>query len=213
MSILHLNICSSQHKLTDLSYYLENLNVSFSFIGISETWATKFNNHILNIPTYHHEQCLRSNNKKGGGTSLYINKDIQYKNRNDLSFPKQHYESIFIEVDKSIFNTNHNTIIGEIYRPPSSKLNNFNIELEKILVKINKERKYAFIIGDYNVNTLLETNSNSKLVQDFINIFSSYYYQKLINLLPTREIKLSHSLLDNIYTNIPDCYNTCTSGV
>ena len=70
MSILHLNTCSSQHKLTDLSYYLENLNVPFSFIGISETWATKFNNHILNIPTYHHEQCLRSNNKKGGGTSL-----------------------------------------------------------------------------------------------------------------------------------------------
>ena len=146
---------------------------------------------------------MRSNNKKGGETSLYINKDIQYKNRNDLSFPKQHYESIFIEVDKSIFNTNHTTIIGEIYRPPSSKLNNFNIELEKILVKINKERKYDFIIGDYNVNTMLETNSNSKLVQDFINIFSSYYYHKLIN-IPTRDIKLSHSLLDNIYTNIPD---------
>ena len=146
MSILHLNICSSQHKLTDLSYYLENLNVPFSFIGISETWATKYNNHILNIPTYHPEQCVRSNNKKGGGTSVYINKDIQYKNRNDLSFPKQHYESIIIEVDKSIFNTNHNTIIGEIYRPPSSKLNNFNIELEKILIKINKESMPSYLV-------------------------------------------------------------------
>ena len=90
MSILHLNICSSQHKLTDLSYF-------FSFIGISETLATKFNNHILNIPTYHHEQCLRSNNKKGGGTSLYKNKDIQYKNRNDLSFPKQHYDQYLLK--------------------------------------------------------------------------------------------------------------------
>ena len=39
----------------------------------------QINNHILNIPTYHHELCLRSNNKKGGWTSLYINKDIQYK--------------------------------------------------------------------------------------------------------------------------------------
>ena len=35
--ILHLNICSSQRKLTDLTYYLENLNATFSFIGISET--------------------------------------------------------------------------------------------------------------------------------------------------------------------------------
>ena len=37
-------------------------------------------------------------------------------------------------------------------------------------------------------------------------MFSSYYYHKLINLS-------SFSLLDNIYINIPDCYNTCTSGV
>ena len=43
-------------------------------------------------------------------------------------------------------------------------------------------------------------------------MFSSYYYHKLIN-LPTRERNRTSSLLDNIYTNIPDCYNTCTSGV
>ena len=43
-------------------------------------------------------------------------------------------------------------------------------------------------------------------------MFSSYYYHTLIN-LPTRQRNQSFSLLDNIYTNIPDCYNTCTSGV
>ena len=59
ISILHLNICSSQHKLTDLTYYLENLNATFA---LSETWATNFNNHILNIPNYQHKQCIRSNN-------------------------------------------------------------------------------------------------------------------------------------------------------
>ena len=31
--------------------------------------------------------------------------------------------------------------------------------------------------------------------------------------LPTRQINISFSLLDNIYTNIPHCYNTCTIGV
>ena len=87
----------------------------------------------------------------------------------------------------------------------------FNIELERLLVKIKKERKYAFIMGDFNANTILE-NNNSKSVKDFINMFSSYYYHKLIN-MPTRERNRNYSLLDNIYTNIPDCYNTCTSGV
>ena len=31
----------------------------------------------------------------------------------------------------------------------------FNIELEKLLIKIKKENKYAFIMGDFNVNTIL----------------------------------------------------------
>ena len=40
-------------------------------------WATKHNEHHLNISNYNHEQCIDSNNKKGGGTSLYIHNDIQ----------------------------------------------------------------------------------------------------------------------------------------
>ena len=212
ISLLHTNICSSEHKLNDFMYYVNNLNIQFSFIGISETWANKFNDHILNIHNYNHEQCIRSNKKKGGGTSLYIHNDIQYKTRLDLSLPKTQYESIFIEVEQPIFSTSRNTIVGEIYKPPSSKLKHFNKELEKLLIKIKKEKKYAILMGDYNVDTLSEMNNKSKPTQDFINIFSSYYYHKLIN-HPTRERNQSVTLIDNIYTNIPDCYNTCTSGV
>ena len=84
--------------------------------------------------------------------------------------------------------------------------------MERLLVKIKKEKKYAFFMGDYNVNTSLETNNNPKSVQDFIHMFSSYYYHKMIN-LPTRQGNKYFSLLDNIYTNIPHGYNTCISGV
>ena len=48
-------------------------------------------------------------------------------------------------------------------------------------------------------------------MQDFKYI-STFYYHKLIN-LPTREREQSSTLLDNIYTNIPDCYDTGTSGI
>ena len=85
------------------------------------------------------------------------------------------------------------------------------LKLEKLLIQIKKENKYAYIMGDCNVNTILETNKNSKSVQDFINISSSCYYHKLIN-IPTSERNITYSLLDNIYTNIPDYYN-CTPGV
>ena len=67
-------------------------------------------------------------------------------------------------------------------------------------------------MGDYNVNTLIELKSSTTKMQDFSNIFSTFYYHKLIN-LPTRERKQSSTLLDNIYTNIPDCYDTGTSGI
>ena len=68
-------------------------------------------------------------------------------------------------------------------------------------------------MGDYNIDTLSDINNNSKTTQDCMTIFSTYYYHKLIN-HPTREINQTASLIDNIlYTNIPDCYYTCTSGV
>ena len=67
-------------------------------------------------------------------------------------------------------------------------------------------------MGDYNVNTLTELKGNTMQMQEFSNIFFSFYYHKLIN-LPTGERNQSSTLLDNIYTNIPDCYDTGTSGI
>ena len=79
--------------------------------------------------------------------------------KDDLAFPKKIYESIFIDVDKLILNTNRNVIIGKIYNPPSSKSKYF----EKILNKIKIEKKCAFLMGDYN--TLTELKSNTMQMQ------------------------------------------------
>ena len=107
--MLHINICSSSKKIKDFTYYIDNLNITFTFIGLSETWASEINHDLLEIPGYTHEQCLRTNKKT-------------YRRRGDLTFPEKQYESVFVEVDKTIFNTNRNIIIGEIYNPPSSIL-------------------------------------------------------------------------------------------
>ena len=52
--------------------------------------------------------------------------------------------SVFIEIDKSLFKSKRNVIIGEIYRPPSSDKNTFNTEFEKLLNKIEKEKICIF---------------------------------------------------------------------
>jgi len=72
IAILHSNICSSEKKLNDFTYYLDNLNVCFTFIGLCETWATRTNKDILNIPGYKHEQCIRSNKKRGEGSAYTL---------------------------------------------------------------------------------------------------------------------------------------------
>ena len=51
----------------DLEYMLENLKFNFSFIGLSETWATIMNQDVLNITNYNHEQCIRNKKRKCGG--------------------------------------------------------------------------------------------------------------------------------------------------
>ena len=144
IAILHTNICSSIKKLKDFMYNIDNLDTKFHFIGLSETWATIANQDLLEIVGYSHEQCIRSNNKKGGGVSLYIHNSIQYKKRDDLAFPTKLYETIFVEVDKTMFHTNRNVVIGEIYNPPSSKLKCFNTNLENFLNKIKKEKNMFF---------------------------------------------------------------------
>ena len=107
-------------------------------------------------------------------------------------------------------------ILGVIYRSPESSLTDFNGNLENLLVKIDREKKYAFLSGDYNVNTLHELSCHASATQDFINLFSSFGYQKLIS-KPTRVVKegctiKSSTLIDNIYTNIND-WNDGISGV
>ena len=63
-------------------------------------------------------------------------------------------------------------------------------------------------MGDYTVNTINE----QKRMLDFSNILYTYYYHKLIN-IATRDRKHSSTLLYNIYTNVPDCYDTGSFGV
>ena len=63
--MIHANIYSSSNKYKYFIYYIDNLNITFSFIGLSETWASECNQDLLGITDYSHEQCIRSNNKKG----------------------------------------------------------------------------------------------------------------------------------------------------
>ena len=57
-------------------------------------------------------------------------------------------------------------------QPPNVSIDNFN---EKLKIQLNNfGKKYAYIIGDYNINTLNVPSCKSTRLHDFVNLMSSY---------------------------------------
>ena len=207
LSLFHTNIRSSSHnKINDLKCYLSTLNIDFSIIGLSENWGKQDTIDLRNPPGYIHHHYIRSD-KRGGGVSLYVKNGIQYKLRKNFKNNENLFESVFIEIDKNEFGTNKNIIIGVINKPPNTSVKHFNEKIEKLLGLIQNEKKYDYLFGDFNVCSNYEITETDLQKQNFYHLLQSYYYHKIIT-VPTRvdERTQTYSLIDNIYTNIPESY-------
>ena len=152
ISMFHLNIRSILEHFIELTSYIHSLNIAFKIIGISETWLKPFYTNYI-IPNYDIAKDIRVN-KRGGGVSLYIHGNLQYKLRNDLKIGNdpETINSVFVEVDKDTTGTKRNLIIGCIYRPPWADLSEYNSYMTHILALFQSEKKYSFLLGDYNVD-------------------------------------------------------------
>ena len=134
----------------------------------------------MHIPCYNHVYDVR-NEEIGGSCSLYIHDTIPFKHRKDLRLGG---ESVFVEINDKLFNTNKNVILAVIYRSPDSPLGLFNEQLDNTLQQIEKENKVALLSGDFNCDTYRELSVNSALTQDFIHTFASFnIINYLLNLL------------------------------
>ena len=193
LSMVHVSIRSARENLTDFLCSLKCLIRKFNFIILSEIWGNLDTAKLNIVEGCSHVYDARQR-RIGGGVSIYIDLRIPYRIRSDLKLDHAIFESIFIEVDKSVFNCKHNVILAAIYKPPNVNTDIFNKHLEQMLVAIQKERKYAFLIGDYNINTMDELKCKSTLTNEFINLMSLYSYKKLIS-VPTRVIKSQELLL------------------
>ena len=77
---------------------------------------------------------------------------MNFKLRRDLIVNDENImESTFVEIIPS---NKKNIVIGVIYRPPNSKFNLFENEINQILSKIDKENKICYLMGDFNIDLL-----------------------------------------------------------
>ena len=139
VSMIATNIRSSNQNLKNFLNYISQLKVNWTFISVTENWGKLHTICHMHIPGYKHVYNVRTD-RIGGGCSLYIHDAILFKQKKVL---KLGGESVFIEVNGKIFNTNKNVLLAVIYRSPDSPLGLFNEQLEHTLLQIDKEKKVA----------------------------------------------------------------------
>ncbi|KAK9501780.1 hypothetical protein O3M35_012451 [Rhynocoris fuscipes] len=118
-----------------------------------------------------------------GGVVIYIKQGWQYQEVCQIT---KYAEEMSCELAAIKVN---NTIIVTVYRSPLSDWNVFMSNIENVFECINKCRKKAVIIGDFNIQFL---GCDNKCL-DFKNLCSTYGYKVTIN-VPTR----LDSCIDNI---------------
>ena len=196
-SILHSNIRSIPKNLNNLDSYLNSLNHKFSIIGLSENWLKSDTVEIFGIDGYKSEHSFRPQ-RPGGGVSIFIEDQIEYTVRHDLSLNNDLIESKFIEINKEVVGKNKNVIIGVVYRPPGTDIKLFNNCIETLLVNIKSENKLVYAMGDWNINLL--NIENHEPSQEFFDIMMSNSLIPTIT-KPTRVTHRSATLIDNIFCN------------
>lgn len=193
-SLFHLNVRSFQSNFKSFQAYIDNLSVQFTIYGVTETWLNDGNYELFNLPNYEFISQHRSD-RQGGGVGLFIKNQVDYIKRRDLSLFNDILESMFIEITSK---TSKNVIVGVIYRPPGSNLNEFHDTLCHILDTIKSENKYCYLIGDWNIDLLnYDCHTNTA---NWIDMMYSQGFTPLIN-RPTRITEYSATIIDNIFTN------------
>ena len=197
LTFFHQNIKSLPKHQNELELYLDSLNCNFSFIGLTETWLDESKEALHDIVNY---TCLHRyrHNRKGGGVTIAVRNGIAFKVRSDLEFFDSEMESVFIEVEKSIFGTSSNLVIGVIYRMPDSSVEIFNDRMNDWLNIIQREKKICYFLGDLNLDLL--RNEEHRPTSAFLDILYSYNVYPLIS-KPTRVTANSATLIDHILTN------------
>ena len=182
LSFFHLNVKSIPKHFDELEMYINSLKLEFTIIALTETWLDESKQDLYNIPKYNCINRFRKQ-RRGGGVSLYIRNDIKYMSRPDLEYFDGEMESLFIEIDKNVFNLASNVVVGVIYRMPNTCMEIFNDRMSDIMNIVQRERKLCYFLGDLNVDLLKYESHQSTAA--FLDTLYSYNVFPLIT-KPTR---------------------------
>ena len=192
LSFLTHNISSIPSNIDEFFVDFEGVNIDV--LGLCETRLSDSIESIYQIAGY--DMHSNSRNTNGGGTALYIKEEFHSRNIPSLAVMSSYVESIFA----SFRLDNVSFLVGNLYRPPNSELNEFISYIEDLLCLISREFVgfSVFLMGDFNLN-LLKMNSNRKCFEFYTTLTSHGYHPAILK--PTRVTATSQTLIDNIFCN------------
>ena len=92
-------------------------------------------------------------------------------------------ESVFIEIESTVFDTKCNIIVGVIYRMSDPSVDAFNDGMCDILNVVTKEKKICYLIGDLNIDLL--KHEEHRPTSDFVdNLYANNMSPLIVK--PTR---------------------------
>ena len=192
-SLLHNNVRSLRRNLENLQVHLlDELNYSFSVIGVSETKISTVDsvNFDTSIPGYKFEYVPTP--LASGGVGMYVKDSLNYTIIDKTS--NEAFQALWIEFHLS---RQPNIICGVVYRQHNSP-QQFLDYFDETLEKFSALNKPIFIMGDFNINLLAVETCN--YAHKFLLSLQSYSLIPTVD-KPTRVYNNSATLIDNIFVN------------
>lgn len=191
LNVMHINIHFLANKFEKLCELIEEAKGNIDVLLICETFLTKINEGLFNIPGFNFYKKSRSH-KSGGGVAIYIKNNHKNSLIDDLCYINEDIEMIFIETEIK----KNKYFFGEIYRPPSGNINKFLHHYENALMRLNSNHQRVIIGTDQNIDLLKFMISNGAM--DMLTLSLSQALMPTIT-RPTRITKDTATLIDNIY--------------
>ena len=205
LAMFHMNIRSLPKNNDALKMYLSSLRIRFDVIALSETWLSAETCELPYISNdYSHIKMFRDN-RRGGGTSLFIHDSCEHHPINELNVSNEYIECIFAELKHTV--NSKSTVVGAIYRPPNTDIVSFLDHLSTILSHQALHSKNIYLMGDFNINLL--NHSTHQHTADFIDMMFQHSLLPMVN-RPTRFSNTTNTLIDCLFTNNTEVHSSLT---
>ena len=206
MNIFHNNARSimKEGRLDEYNILFKSIDNPFNIMIFTETWLTENNKHLCNFEGYTPLHLLRPIDRhfdlktKGGGVSIFIKNNIDFKYREDLCLSTPTTECIFIE----LMHENKKYLIGGVYRVPNTNVKEFCDSINRL---IEPHRSHEIVLlGDFNI-CLLQDNCHKQELQNIMQTNSLFPTiltpTRIASVLRDGQLVTTQTLIDNIYLN------------